>query len=792
MKKFYLLLTLLLVAFVSRAEIVVDNLTATNLGLKASYNFVEGKTFTSKTNYAAYAMKSDANHGSCIQINKGYKSKTTNYYGIYNTTTVGNARKVEVAWNSNTDNERVLQIYGKATPFVYNSGKAYSAQGGTLIGEITLVDKTVDLTGSLDITDNYPYIAIVSSTEKLSGGVQYIESLKITWETGGETTECAAPTFSVEGGTHYGFDAETKQVSLSCSTEGATIMYSTDGEKYNAYKDPISITCPSTTTISAYATMKGKNSATVSKTYNYVVYPGVESIAKFKEQGAADADKTKPYMFTCPLTVTYQNGNRLYLRDEAGDAILVYGTIDQTYTAGNQLPANSVVGTYKVYNQMVEIIPVEGVEWPTTETIVDASPVEMTIEQLNTVSAEQWSTIASKLVVIKGAKVSADGSTITVGDALSFANGYAKRFNPTLENASAVYDVVGIIETHWTNNIVDGIQFCQTAYLDNYSPAKLYMMGKIQSHKQVWNPKQGIVMEKEAAGIYSADVNLSFDDFFAITTDLAQFDDDGGWAYVNGIRYAYNGGLAKMATDYKMTKDVDASTHVFWTGNFKVTVNFPANTISFVPAAVDAKGEPDYSTVFPEKLRIVGAIADGNWSGLSVVENHLATREADGCTYTFNELQFVGNGEFHFTTAWNAENWNTVNSFAIKAATAEESKINFDVTANILPFTANNLFADVKDYGENGYVYANLQLFVNLKDMTVKGMMYSGVSQIKVGGATVTATNGTIRVDGGNTTSIYNIAGQAIALGSKAKEFSVASGMYIVNVDGKATKVVVR
>lgn len=128
---------------------------------------------------------------------------------------------------------------------------------------------------------------------------------------------------------------------------------------------------------------------------------------------------------------------------------------------------------------MAEIIPVEGVEWPTTETIVDASPVEMTIDELNAVSAEQWSTIASKLVVIKGAKVREDGS-IAVGDA-SFANVYAKRFNPTLENASAVYDVVGIIETHWntTDKIVDGIQFCQTAYLDNYSPANLYMIGYI-------------------------------------------------------------------------------------------------------------------------------------------------------------------------------------------------------------------------------------------------------------------------------------------------------------------------
>ena len=1038
MKKFYLLFTLLLVAFVSRAEIVVDNLTATDLGLPGSYGIVEGKSFTSGTVYSAVGMT----NGNYIQIksDKITAAGKSHYPGVFNTTSVGNARKVEVTWNSGTTSGRVLQIYGKATPFVSTSAYSSTSQGGTLIGSITYGKTT-----SLDITGDYPYIAAVSQKS-----AQYIESLKITWETAGVATTCATPTFSVEEGTfygdagetkevslscttpnsiikytvnngeektyngtnipelvypgtyevvawaiaeghdnsatatatyklvdiatltkftkvtdasvlkagdkvifvnekaakamstnqktnnrgtttctiiegailenseiqvvtledagttgsvkcfafnvgngylfspssssnylktqtnnkdngngiwtisvdekgnasiiskgtnniiqyntsdlfssypqnklqqsvqlyyspapaattcaapkffeaegtYYGFNEQTKEITLSCSTDGATIMYSTDGENYNAYEASITITCPSTTKISAYAMMEDgslADSQLIEKTYNYVTYPTVANIAEFKTQGAADA--TKPYMFTCPLTVTYQNGTRLYLRDSAGDAILVYGDIDKAYTAGNQLPANSVVGTYKVYNQMVEIIPVEGVEWPTTETIVDASPVEMTIDQLNAVSAEQWSTIASKLVVIKGAKVSADGSTITVGDALSFANGYAKRLNPTLENASAVYDVVGIIETHWntTDKTVDGIQFCQTAYLDNYSPAKLYMIGYIQRHNQDWNATQGIVMEKEAAGIYSADVNLSFNDWFAITSRIAENNDNGGWAYINADRYAYTSGVfGKMATDYVMSKG-DIKTQVFWTGNFKVTVNYPANTISFVPAAVDAQGEPDYATVFPEKLRIVGEIADGKWAGQSVVENHLATREANGYTYTFNELQFVDadatdniSGNFRFTTAWDATNWNTVNSFAIKAATAKEPKINFGVTANILPFTSNDLVADVQNYIGDGQIFANLQLIVNLKDMTVTGMKYSGVSQIKVGGATVTATNGTIRVDGGNTTSIYNIAGQAIALGSKAKEFSVASGMYIVNVDGKATKVVVR
>ena len=792
MKKFYLLLTLLLIAFVGRAtEVTWTKVTDASV-LKAGDKVIivcETKKVAMSTTQndnnrgkTDYTTIEDANlENSSIQIItledagttngvKRFAFNTGNGY-LYSASSSSNYLKTRKA--NNDDN-------GIWTISIDKSGNA------TIKSQGSNTRNTIKYNSSSTIFSSY------------SSGQSAVQ---LYYSPAPAAANCATPTFSVPEGTYYGFNEQTKEITLSCSTKDATIMYSINGGEEQAYEAPITITCPSTTTISAYAMMKdgslGK-SETVSQTYNYEVYPSVASIADFKTKGAADAaagaDKTKPYMFTCPLTVTYQNGNRLYLRDEAGDAILVYGTIDKAYTAGNQLPANTVVGTYTNYHQMAEIIPVADVEWPTTETNADASPVEMTIDQLNAVTEAEWSTIASKLVVIKGAKVSADGSTITVGDA-KLANVYAKRFNPTLENASAVYDVVGIIETHWTNNIVDGIQFCQTAYLDNYSPEKMYMIGYIQSINQDWHATQGIEMAKEAAGRYSADVNLSFNDWFAVTSRIANDDNEGGWAWVNGDRYAYTSGVfGKVATDYVMTQG-DVKTQVFWAGNFKVTVDYYAKTISFVPAAVNADGTPDYSTVFPEKLGIVGAIADGKWAVNPVVENHLATREADGYTYTFNELQFVDDGRFRFTTAWDAADWDgsySVNGRALKAATDAEPRINFGTVANILPFTSNDLVADVQKYGGYDFDFANLQLIVNLKDMTVTGTMSSGVSQIKVGNATVTATNGTIRVDGGNTTSIYNIAGQAIALGSKAKEFNVARGMYIVNVDGKATKVVVR
>lgn len=79
------------------------------------------------------------------------------------------------------------------------------------------------------------------------------------------TPTCATVTSSVTPGD---VEAGTK-VELSCSTEGATILYNTDGtENYNTYTEAITIN--ETTTISARATKGGCNESAVS-TFKYIV-----------------------------------------------------------------------------------------------------------------------------------------------------------------------------------------------------------------------------------------------------------------------------------------------------------------------------------------------------------------------------------------------------------------------------------------------------------------------------------------------------------------------------------------
>ena len=92
-----------------------------------------------------------------------------------------------------------------------------------------------------------------------AGGAGAAGQVVLTWT----TPTVANPTFSPAGGTYN----NTQSVTLSCSTAGSTIYYSTNGGvSYSTYTSAISVS--SNTTIYAYATASGyNNSSTVSAAY---------------------------------------------------------------------------------------------------------------------------------------------------------------------------------------------------------------------------------------------------------------------------------------------------------------------------------------------------------------------------------------------------------------------------------------------------------------------------------------------------------------------------------------------
>lgn len=117
---------------------------------------------------AVYAGNSAGNYDS-IQLRNSNEHKDS---GIITTTSGGNAKKVGVIWENHTENGRVINVYGKNTPYSAVTDLFDSSTAGTLIG--TIVRGT---SSSLIINDAYRYVGICSANN-----TSYLMSVHITWE----------------------------------------------------------------------------------------------------------------------------------------------------------------------------------------------------------------------------------------------------------------------------------------------------------------------------------------------------------------------------------------------------------------------------------------------------------------------------------------------------------------------------------------------------------------------------------------------------------------------------------
>lgn len=145
---------------------VTDALNRETTGVTGnSYSTWSGKKATSDAVYAGQS----AGDKSSIQLRS-----SNNNSGVISTTSGGKLKKVVVVWNSNTTNDRTLDVYG--------SNKAYSAatdlyntsKQGTKLGSIVNGTST-----ELTVDGDYKYIGLRSNS-----GAMYLTSISITWESG--------------------------------------------------------------------------------------------------------------------------------------------------------------------------------------------------------------------------------------------------------------------------------------------------------------------------------------------------------------------------------------------------------------------------------------------------------------------------------------------------------------------------------------------------------------------------------------------------------------------------------
>lgn len=310
----------------------------------------------------------------------------------------------------------------------------------------------------------------------------------------------------------------------------------------------------------------------------------------------------------------------------------------------------------------------------------------------------------------------------------------------------------------------------------------MYILGQNEVG-DAWNPTSGIAMTWESGNVWSATVttapgreNLGF------VSVLAENNDEGGWTYVNGNRWGLENDKQEGALAEKLTVSKNSNSINVGVGTFFIRMNLDDNTLYIAPT----------------KLYVIGTSnkAEGHhWA--SDDDSYMAESnpETPG-VFTFDPIDLKVEGKavgeeaeadlayFAFVTGIDAE-WGPVNN-SRWCPNNKDGEL-----------TDNTDFTDFGKYYDGAFCIKNgaYKLTVDLNTKTVKAVYLtsSGVEQVGAEAAGVIAADGQIRIVGdAATVSVYNAAGQAVAINSAERTFAVARGMYVVVVDGKATKVVVR
>ncbi len=297
-----------------------------------------------------------------------------------NATILGLADVTSSVTNYNGDDALALvKMVGEDTLFVdifgmigQDPGTEWTADGGYSTLNKTLVRKPTVAQG-----------VSVNPTGHAAGDVTAFETLATEWDVypvdmidylgthtftpGAQIAE--APVLSPEGGLY----TSTVNVSMSTTTPGATIYYTTDGSvpdnNSTPYTAPVAISA--TTTVKAITYATGYTPSSIS-TQTYMFPTPIADIATLRAQ----ATGTTVYQLTGEAVLTFQQATRhqKYIQD-ATAAILIddnAGIITSTYNLYDGI--TGIAGTLAVYNSLLQFVPVAdpGAATSTNNVVVPA------------------------------------------------------------------------------------------------------------------------------------------------------------------------------------------------------------------------------------------------------------------------------------------------------------------------------------------------------------------------------------------------------------------------------------
>lgn len=325
---------------------------------------------------------------------------------------------------------------------------AYTASAGTFTAD-PKTTRTASWTGS--VTGGELSIAMNNAKNSSNKWPQFrIVSITVTYSAGVETV-CATPKFSVKEGTYYA----AQEVTLTCSTDDAKIMYKINDGAETEYTAPIALSEVGTYAVSAYATKDGlENSETATATYVIAAPVEVGSIEDFIMEGESAADGTV-FKWTFPVTVTAQmkgdGYGSTYVVDNAGSAMLIYGTQVATYTVGDVIPAG-IQGEFANYKGLYEL------NYPDVDTfgeVTENKGYKPAILQAGNITTADM----NKVVYVCGTYTESDSGKTMTDDSGSITVYPQSKWGVTAGTSGESYDLLCAVAVYNSNVQVYPISF---------------------------------------------------------------------------------------------------------------------------------------------------------------------------------------------------------------------------------------------------------------------------------------------------------------------------------------------
>lgn len=312
-----------------------------------------------------------------------------------------------------------------------------------------------------------------------------IKNIEITTASAGEIT---APAITPNGGEYVEGDAVDIAIS---GTTGLDLYYafSDDFSKATKYTDTFYI--KENATVYAWASDGTSTSKSTSAKFNF-------SAPRKNVSAFYELEKGNAAMFTGTLTVVYQNGINLIVKDESG-AMLIYGKVSQTYSNGDIIAAGAR-GVVTIYGKNHQLTPqdnsfVAGVAGETVEAKAVA------VEDLKSCNYLEF-------VKVSGVNCSLDAGktknyTISNGTT-TFA--IYNQFNiemPELDT-NKTYDIVGFVSSYNGNAQFQPISVVENSSsaideigVDENAPVEYFNLQGIR----VENPENGIFVRRQGSNV---------------------------------------------------------------------------------------------------------------------------------------------------------------------------------------------------------------------------------------------------------------------------------------------------